>query len=107
MHPTLHKILILLVSCSFFLSATETNIGSYHQTFFDADDTYIPSTQEDLQVPNNLVFLQKSGLPLLSQYTNFLLPSSLKACYLPCLSDCDQPLTRRRKIFLYNSSLLI
>src|ERR1700731_3168104 len=106
MRSTLHKILILLVSCSFFLSATETDIGSYHQTFFDDDDTYIPSAQQDLEVPNNLVFLQKSGLTLLSHSTNFFRPSSLKGSYVSCPSDCDQQ-TIDRKIFLYNSSLLI
>lgn len=37
----LYKILFIAISCSFFISATEMNLGECHNTFFDEYDTYV------------------------------------------------------------------
>ena len=37
----LHKILFLIISFSFFVSATEIDLGESHNTFFDEYDTYV------------------------------------------------------------------
>jgi hypothetical protein len=107
MRSFLLKILILIVSCCFFISATETDIGTYHQTFFDDDDTYIPSAQQNLEAPNNQVFLQKTGFTLFNQFANFRYSSYRQRSY-GCCREIDKYLsTPKRKIFLENSSLLI
>ena len=36
----LYKLLLATLSFAFFLSATETDVGEYHNTFFDQFDTY-------------------------------------------------------------------
>ena len=40
-----YKILIFVISFSFFTSATELDIGESHHTFFDQYDTYINTKQ--------------------------------------------------------------
>lgn len=45
MHKWLYKIVFILISFSFFVSATELNIGEVHNTFFDEYDTYVKSEQ--------------------------------------------------------------
>jgi len=42
---TLYKIIFVLISCSFIISALEINIGKAHNTFFDEFDTYIKAEQ--------------------------------------------------------------
>ena len=41
----LHKILFLTITFSFFLSATEIDLGESHNTFFDEYDTYVKTEQ--------------------------------------------------------------
>lgn len=41
----LHKILFIAISFSFFVSATEMDVGSCHNTFFDEYDTYVKEEQ--------------------------------------------------------------
>ncbi len=55
----LSKILILVISVSFFISATEMDIGDCRNTFFDEYDTYVKTEQQSidhastvLQVPD-------------------------------------------------------
>ena len=44
----LYKLLLATLSFSFFLSATETDVGEIHNTFFDQFDTYTKS--DDISV---------------------------------------------------------
>lgn len=41
----LHKILFVAISISFFISATEMDLGEVHNTFFDEYDTYVKTEQ--------------------------------------------------------------
>lgn len=41
----LHKLLFVAVSFSFFISATEMDLGESHNTFFDEYDTYVKTEQ--------------------------------------------------------------
>lgn len=45
MHKCLYKILFVIISFSFFISATEMDLGECHNTFFDDYDTYVQSEQ--------------------------------------------------------------
>lgn len=45
MFKWLSKILLIVISLSFFISATEMNLGEYQNTFFDEYDTYVKSEQ--------------------------------------------------------------
>ncbi len=39
------KILFVVISLSFFISATEMDLGEVHNTFFDEYDTYVKTEQ--------------------------------------------------------------
>lgn len=41
----LHKLLFVAISISFFISATEMDLGECHNTFFDEYDTYVKTEQ--------------------------------------------------------------
>ncbi len=41
----LQKILFVVISLSFFISATEMDLGEVHNTFFDEYDTYVKAEQ--------------------------------------------------------------
>ncbi len=45
MHKWLYKILFVVISFSFFVSATEMDLGECHNTFFDEYDTYVKTEQ--------------------------------------------------------------
>lgn len=49
MHKWLYKILFIVISFSFFVSATEMDLGDCHNTFFDEYDTYVQSEQVVLE----------------------------------------------------------
>jgi len=102
------KTLILLVTCCCFLiSATETDIGNSHQTFFDDYDTYLPSDQLDLPVNEGQAVLQRVELNLNNFFTTLNFPSFLTGGNYFSFSNYNRYPISRRKIFLYNSSLLI
>ena len=44
----LHKLLFIAISFSFFISATEMDLGECHNTFFDEYDTYVKTEQVSL-----------------------------------------------------------
>jgi hypothetical protein len=63
----LYKILFLFIICSFFISATELDLGESHNTFFDEYDTYAKADQisDDhtsiiQEYPNSFVLLSDS-----------------------------------------------
>jgi hypothetical protein len=95
------------MSCCFFISATEIDIGNSHQTFFDDYDTYLPADQQDFQVNEGQVFLQKDGLILPNLFMAVQYQLFLDGGYSYAFSNFQRFLTGRRKIFLDNSSLLI
>ncbi len=60
----LYKILFVVISFSFFISATETDLGVCHNTFFDEFDTYAKAEQVSVdhasfveQQPDHFVLL--------------------------------------------------
>jgi hypothetical protein len=107
MRPILLKIFILLLSCCFFTSATETDIGSYHQTFFDDYDTYIPTEQQDFQVADIMEGRQKTILPPALPaipFLSFLYSNTFSICLPGSVGWLSMKKTR---LFLQYSSLLI
>jgi len=107
MRLLLTKILISIVLGCFVPSATETDIGHCHQTFFDDYDTYIASPQQDLETPDHQLFLQKTGLPLFNHFPDLLPAFPYQGGY-GCFTKISRHLSlQKRKIFLENSSLLI
>jgi hypothetical protein len=44
----LHRLLFVVISLSFFISATEMDIGEAHNTFFDEYDTYVQTEQVEV-----------------------------------------------------------
>ncbi len=44
----LQKILFVVISLSFFISASEMDLGEVHNTFFDDYDTYVKTEQVSL-----------------------------------------------------------
>lgn len=44
----LHNLLFVAISFSFFISATEMDLGECHNTFFDEYDTYVKTEQVSL-----------------------------------------------------------
>jgi hypothetical protein len=53
----LHKILFIVISLSFFISATEINLGECHNSLFDEYDTYVKT--EDVSVEQATTFQQQ------------------------------------------------
>jgi len=108
MRPILLKIFILLLSCCFFASATETDIGSYHQTFFDDYDTYIPAEHQDFQVADIITAGKQRttlppGLPVILFFTH-----SYSNIFPSCRPQSAGWLsTKKHRLFIQYSSLLI
>ncbi len=50
----LHKILFIAISFSFFISATEMDLGEAHNIFFDDYDTYVKTEQLSLDQASGL-----------------------------------------------------
>lgn len=50
----LSKILLIVISLSFFISAAEMNLGTCHNTFFDEYDTYIKAEQQSIDHATSL-----------------------------------------------------
>ena len=46
-----HRLLFVLVSISFFISATEMDLGECRNTFFDDHDTYVRTEQVSFNQP--------------------------------------------------------
>ncbi len=49
MFKWLQKILFVAISFSFFISATEMDVGEAHNTFFDEYDTYVKAEQVSVE----------------------------------------------------------
>jgi len=108
MRPFLLKIFILLLSCCFFTSATETDIGDYHQTFFDDYDTYIPSEHMDFQVADIITDgQQKTTLPPGLPVTFFFIHSHSNTFPHSLPQSVGWFSMRKTRLFLQYSSLLI
>jgi hypothetical protein len=50
-----YKFLFVAIGFSFFISATEMDIGDSHNTFFDEYDTYVKTEQ----VPSHLTAVER------------------------------------------------
>lgn len=107
MRSQLHKILILILSSCFLISATKADIGSSRQTFFDDYDTYLPADQLDLPVTKGQKNSERVALGLHCFYLTLDYESSLWGNYYCSFTNIFQFRKERRKIFLDNCSLLI
>ena len=70
----LNKLLAVAISVSFFISATEMNIGEAENTFFDQYDTYLKTEQvsiDHVQVKQEQQELYQIPALLLSYYHLF------------------------------------
>lgn len=107
MRSFLLKICLFVVSCCFLTSATETDIGSYHQTFFDEYDTYAPCEKQILQVEKKQVSPQETVLVLSGCDTPFYFLFLLQPISFKSELPVSSLRKKDRKIFLHNSSFLI
>ena len=64
-----HRLLFILVSVSFFISATEMDFGECRNTFFDAHDTYVRTEQVSFSQPAFERF--STGLTDLVYWSNY------------------------------------
>ena len=71
----LQKILFLTITFSFFISATEIDLGESHNTFFDEYDTYV--REEHLSLDQNLTAQQEHDTYILL-YNFFTCYNALK-----------------------------
>lgn len=98
----LYKILLIVISLSFFTSAIELNIGECHQTFFDEYDTYVKTEHVSIDHSvanahdNNPYFLLGS---VLSFYHSFVVVQQVSFEYHPSSNLSHHP----PKLFLRNS----
>lgn len=97
----LHKILIIVISLSFFISATEMDLGEAHNTFFDDYDTYVKT--EQLSLDQASAMQQENDAYALLYYTinhyNASKEQSVRIQYPPAnYYDPQSP-----KLFLLNS----
>lgn len=60
MFKWIYKIVFILISLSFFISATEMEIGEGHNTFFDEYDTYVQSKEVDFPTQHTVLIDQFS-----------------------------------------------
>lgn len=58
----IYKIIFIAITLSFFISATEMNLGECHNTFFDAYDTYVRAEHVSF----------KNAISLSDEYSHFL-----------------------------------
>lgn len=94
----LQKILFIAISFSFFISATEMDLGKSHNTFFDEFDTYVKTEQVSL---DHATFLQQDDdiyTLTISQYQAF--EEQLQIVKNLHLAYCNH---FPSKIFLHNS----
>ncbi len=97
----LHKLLFVVISISFFISATEMDIGEAHNTFYDEYDTYVKT--EQVSVDHSEVKQQQQKLlefvsllfPYLPSFTKKALQLP-KTNYVACKASFP-------KLFLRNS----
>ena len=62
----LQKILFVVISLSFFISATEMDLGEVHNTFFDEYDTYVKA--EPVSVDHSVAIQQEHNTCALIYY---------------------------------------
>ena len=96
LHPMvkwLHKLLFVAISFSFFISATELDLGEAHNTFFDDYDTYIKT--EQISVDHSDVIQQQQQE--LYEFVSFL-------CSVHNNFFAEKKLSQRIKYTTYNAS---
>lgn len=100
MNKVLYKILFISIGISFFISATEMDLGEYHNTFFDEYDTYVKTEQVVLE--HSTIEYQKHDEWLLFRFviSNYIQAIVLQKLIEPTLS-CSNYYTSR--LFLRNS----
>jgi hypothetical protein len=97
----IHKILVLVICISFFLSAAEMDIGNTNNTFFDEYDTYLKEDNLSIDytlfsAEEQLIYFVTPGLFLLGLIDH--IDASLKNTTFN-----SQITYNTSKLFLYNS----
>lgn len=101
MYKWLYKILFIAISFSFFISATEMDLGESHNTFFDEYDTYLQSEQVSFHsVLSNETDVYTALISFTEICYNFLLPNQP---FSSCNSFVFKGDVVCQKIFLRNS----
>ncbi len=101
----LYKILFVLISCSFVISALEINIGKANNTFFDEYDTYMKTEQVSINQESHFANDFNDYIADILYPTRISLSNQkLISCYL---SQFYQTFPFPEKIFLQTSVLRI
>ena len=102
MHKWLQKIIFIVLSVSFFISAVEMDIGEARNTFFDEYDTYVRTEQVSLE-QTEVIQQEHDALAfiscLISQYKSLNDPADWVRHSPPRYFNLYPP-----KIFLRNAS---
>lgn len=98
----LFKVLLVVISLSFFTSAVELNIGECHQTFFDDYDTYVKTEQvsfdySTIDAPNDNPYFFLTSV--FSFYYSFVVAQEVSLQHNPIYHLNHYP----PKLFLLNS----
>ena len=94
------KILFIIISFSFFISATEIDLGESHNTFFDEYDTYLKAEHDTFEYTVTAKEVQASSLSLHNLFTSHILLSNTQPSKSsPTYSEQLQS----QKLFLRNS----
>ena len=96
----LHTILFITISFSFFISATEIDLGESQNTFFDEYDTYVQPVKETPESVSTTDQKQNTSILLNNSFctytTSVFKPQGVNCC----LNLCSLHLP---KLFLRNS----
>ena len=96
----LQKILFNIISFSFFISATEIDLGDNHNTFFDEYDTYVKAEQDSFEYTLTAKDVQASTLSLHDLFSSYILLSNTQPTK-SSLTYSEHP--QFPKLFLRNS----
>lgn len=91
MYKWLHKLLFIAIGFSFFISATEIDLGEAHNTFFDEYDTYVKTEQVTIDHPE-IQQQQQELYGFISFLFSYYHPTS------------ERHLSQRAEYIVYNSS---
>ncbi|MEP6597455.1 MAG: hypothetical protein ABJA71_15990 [Ginsengibacter sp.] len=101
MFKWLQKILFIAISFSFFISATEMDLGEAHNTFFDDYDTYVKTEQVSLDHASALQQEHDTYALICYIIDHYNALKDPSACIkYPPASHCNQ---QSPKLFLLNS----
>ena len=95
----LQKILFIIISLSFFISANQIDLGDSHNTFFDEYDTYVKAEHDTFEYTLTAKDVQVSSLSLRNLFASYISLPITKCC-IQLLTYSEQPPSP--KLFLGN-----